>query len=77
MSANSVKKAEQLLKGPLVGQTNMLTFDLVPLGPLLPLHVDEKELRIRYVAQDLSLAACDLGVADPTEDCSEIRRCVV
>ena len=37
MSVASVDEADKLLKGLPLGQANLLTFDLLPIGPLLPL----------------------------------------
>ena len=37
MSVESVDEADKLLKGLPLGQANLLTFDLMPIGPLLPL----------------------------------------
>ena len=37
MSVDSVAEADRLLKGLPLGQANLLTFDLMPIGPLLPL----------------------------------------
>ena len=37
MSVDSVEEADKLLKGLPLGQANLLTFDLMPIGPLLPL----------------------------------------
>jgi hypothetical protein len=37
MSVESVDVADKLLKGLPLGQANLLTFDLMPIGPLLPL----------------------------------------
>jgi muconolactone delta-isomerase len=37
MSVDSVEEADRLLKGLPLGQANLLTFDLMPIGPLLPL----------------------------------------
>jgi hypothetical protein len=37
MSVDSVDEADRLLKSLPLGQANLLTFDLMPVGPLLPL----------------------------------------
>ena len=37
MNVDSVDEADKLLKGLPLGQANLLTFDLMPVGPLLPL----------------------------------------
>jgi hypothetical protein len=37
MSVDSVDEADKLLRGLPLGQANLLTFDLMPIGPLLPL----------------------------------------
>jgi hypothetical protein len=37
MSVESVDEADRLLKGLPLGQANLLTFELMPIGPLLPL----------------------------------------
>jgi hypothetical protein len=37
MTVESVEEADKLLKGLPLGQANLLTFDLFPIGPLLPL----------------------------------------
>ena len=37
MNVHSVDEADKLLKGLPLGQANLLTFDLMPIGPLLPL----------------------------------------
>jgi muconolactone delta-isomerase len=37
MNVDSVEEADQLLKALPLGQDNFLTFDLMPIGPLLPL----------------------------------------
>jgi muconolactone delta-isomerase len=37
MSVDSVDEADKLLKGLPLGQANLLTFELMPIGPLLPL----------------------------------------
>jgi muconolactone delta-isomerase len=37
MNVDSVEEADKLLKGLPLGQANLLTFDLMPIGPLLPL----------------------------------------
>jgi muconolactone delta-isomerase len=37
MTVDSVDEAKRLLKGLPLGQANLLTFDLFPVGPLLPL----------------------------------------
>ena len=37
MSVDSVDEADWLLKALPLGQANLLTFDLMPIGPLLPL----------------------------------------
>ncbi|SDR30016.1 hypothetical protein SAMN05443245_4393 [Paraburkholderia fungorum] len=37
MNVNSVDEADQLLKNLPLGRANLLTFDLLPIGPLLPL----------------------------------------
>jgi hypothetical protein len=36
MSVDSVDEADRLLKALPLGQANLLTFDLLPVGPLLP-----------------------------------------
>jgi muconolactone delta-isomerase len=36
MSVDSVDEADKLLKGLPLGQANLLTFELMPIGPLLP-----------------------------------------
>ena len=37
MAVDSVDEADRLLKGLPLGRANLLTFDLMPVGPLLPL----------------------------------------
>jgi hypothetical protein len=37
MTVESVEEADRLLKTLPLGQANLLTFDLMPIGPLLPL----------------------------------------
>ncbi len=37
MSVNSVEEANALLKALPLGQANLLTFELMPIGPLSPL----------------------------------------
>ena len=37
MTVDSVDEADKLLKALPLGQANLLTFDLMPIGPLLPL----------------------------------------
>jgi muconolactone delta-isomerase len=37
MSVDSVEEADRLLKALPLGQADLLTFDLMPIGPLLPL----------------------------------------
>ncbi len=37
MSVDSVEEADRLLKALPLGEAELLTFDLVPVGPLLPL----------------------------------------
>ena len=37
MSVDSVDEADRLLKSLPLGQANLLTFDLMPIGPLMPL----------------------------------------
>jgi hypothetical protein len=37
MSVDSVEEADRLLKAPPLGQADLLSFDLMPIGPLLPL----------------------------------------
>jgi hypothetical protein len=37
MTVDSVGEADRLLKALPLGQANLLTFDLMPSGPLLPL----------------------------------------
>ena len=37
MTVDSVEEAGRLLKGLPLGQANLLSFDLMPIGPLLPL----------------------------------------
>ena len=37
MSVESVDEPDKLLKGLPLGQANLLTFELMPIGPLLPL----------------------------------------
>ena len=37
MNVDSVEEADKLLKGLPLGQANLLTFDLMPIGPLLSL----------------------------------------
>ena len=37
MNVDSVDEADKLLKGLPLGQANLLTFELMPIGPLLPL----------------------------------------
>jgi hypothetical protein len=37
MNADSVEEANALLKALPLGQANLLTFDLMPIGPLTPL----------------------------------------
>jgi hypothetical protein len=37
MTVDSVNEADRLLKALPLGQANLLTFELLPIGPLLPL----------------------------------------
>jgi hypothetical protein len=37
MSVQSVDEADKLLRGLPLGEANLLTFELMPIGPLLPL----------------------------------------
>jgi hypothetical protein len=37
MNVDSVEEADKLLKALPLGQADLLTFDLMPIGPLLPL----------------------------------------
>ncbi len=37
MSVDSVNEADKLLKALPLGQANLLTFELMPIGPLMPL----------------------------------------
>ena len=37
MTVDSVDEADRLLKALPLGQADLLTFDLMPIGPLLPL----------------------------------------
>ena len=37
MTVDSVDEADRLLKALPLGQANLLTFDLMPIGPLMPL----------------------------------------
>ena len=37
MSVDSVDEADRLLKALPLGQADLMTFDLMPIGPLLPL----------------------------------------
>jgi muconolactone delta-isomerase len=37
MSVDSIDEADKLLKSLPLGQANLLTFELMPIGPLLPL----------------------------------------
>ena len=37
MTVESIDEADRLLKGLPLGHANLLTFDLMPVGPLLPL----------------------------------------
>jgi muconolactone delta-isomerase len=37
MNVDSIDEADRLLKALPLGQANLLTFDLMPIGPLLPL----------------------------------------
>lgn len=37
MNVSSVAEADKLLKNLPLGQANLLTFDLLPIGPLMPL----------------------------------------
>jgi hypothetical protein len=37
MSVDSIDEADRLLKALPLGQANLLTFELMPIGPLLPL----------------------------------------
>lgn len=39
MNVGSVDEADRLLKALPLGKANLLTFDLMPIGPLLPLGV--------------------------------------
>ena len=39
MNVDSVDEADRLLKALPLGHDNLLTFDLLPIGPLLPLRV--------------------------------------
>src|ERR1700733_9914357 len=43
MTVDSVDEADRLLKALPLGQANLLTFDLMPVGPLLPLGMLLKE----------------------------------
>jgi hypothetical protein len=37
MTVNSIEEADALLKALPLGQANLLTFELMPIGPLTPL----------------------------------------
>jgi hypothetical protein len=39
MTVDSVEEADALLKALPLGQANLLTFDLMPIGPLTPLGI--------------------------------------
>ena len=39
MSVDTVDEADRLLKALPLGQANLLTFDLMPIGPLMPLGI--------------------------------------
>ena len=39
MSVDSVEEADRLLKALPLGQADLMTFDLLPVGPLLPLGI--------------------------------------
>ena len=43
MSVDSIDEADRLLKSLPLGRANLLTFDLMPIGPLLPLGMLMKE----------------------------------
>jgi hypothetical protein len=45
MTVDSIEEADKLLKGLPLGQANLLTFDLMPIGPLLPLGMLMKPVR--------------------------------
>jgi hypothetical protein len=39
MNTTSLEEANQVLEGLPLHQANLLTFELIPLGPLAPLHL--------------------------------------
>ena len=45
MTVDSMDEADKLLKGLPLGQANLLTFDLMPIGPLLPLGMLMKPVK--------------------------------
>ncbi len=45
MTVDSIEEADKLLKGLPLGQANLLTFDLMPIGPLLPLGMLMKPVK--------------------------------
>jgi muconolactone delta-isomerase len=45
MTVDSIDEADKLLKGLPLGQANLLTFDLMPIGPLLPLGMLVKPVK--------------------------------
>jgi len=45
MTVDSIEEADKLLKGLPLGQANLLTFDLMPIGPLLPLGMLMKRVK--------------------------------
>ena len=70
MSVDSVDEADRLLKGLPLGQANLLTFDLMPIGPLLPLGMlmaqnSNDAERIRTYQS--------LGIANDLDTLSRIR----
>ena len=47
MTVDSIEEANKLFKGLPLGQANLLTFDLMPIGPLLPLGMLMKPVKVQ------------------------------
>ncbi len=60
MTVDSVDEADRLLKALPLGQANLLTFDLMPIGPLLPLGMLMK-------AKERHSAGCSASENEPVQ----------
>ena len=50
MNTTSVEEANRVIEGLPLKQAKLLRFDLIPLGPLAPLHVllDDNQMRMAF-----------------------------